>query len=266
MANVFCFAIEEERAIQQELVLDGDQFIVRPDVLMYPEDPERFSVSIREAPSPLRFRIVQLGRLIDIFQRIAPSGSINERALIYILQDLVSCAEEDCYPSSVPCAWRQLRPPDIERLMKELFGAAEHIEWREFIMYAMDLPTPTHQDILRMRTAFQMQDLQSREVIGRDQFHSTPLWFLETTLRTEHNFHEGPGKDVETLSDENLDRGNYDGIMDIMLREEARLGDRMDSRSKRDFIETEKDTSGYMEIIMKFKKFSVTNRLMIFLF
>ncbi|RLU21171.1 hypothetical protein DMN91_005544 [Ooceraea biroi] len=253
MANVFCFAIEEEKAIQQELLLDGDRFVVRPNVLMFPEDPERSSVSIKEALSPLRFRMVQLGRLIDIFRRIAPRGNISERALVYVLQDLVSCDEKDCYPSSVPCAWRQLRPPDIERLIKGLFGAAERIEWREFVLYAMDLPMPTHQDILRARTAFGMQDLDSRKVVGRNEFHSTPLWFLETTLLAERNSHKDPRKDVETLPVEGFDRSNYDEVMDIMLREESRLGDRTvtDSRSKRDFIETDEGDSSSDNAILR---------------
>ncbi|EZA48911.1 Sperm flagellar protein [Ooceraea biroi] len=253
MANVFCFAIEEKKAIQQELLLDGDRFVVRPNVLMFPEDPERSSVSIKEALSPLRFRMVQLGRLIDIFRRIAPRGNISERALVYVLQDLVSCDEKDCYPSSVPCAWRQLRPPDIERLIKGLFGAAERIEWREFVLYAMDLPMPTHQDILRARTAFGMQDLDSRKVVGRNEFHSTPLWFLETTLLAERNSHKDPRKDVETLPVEGFDHSNYDEVMDIMLREESRLGDRTvtDSRSKRDFIETDEGDSSSDNAILR---------------
>lgn len=231
MTNVFCFAIEEERPIQQELLLDGDQFVVKSKVSIFSEDLKQFIIPKEEVPSPLRFRMVQLGRLIDIFGRIAPRGTISERALIYVLQDLVSCGEEDCYPSFVPCAWQQLRPPDIENLIERLFGATEYIEWREFVLYAMDLPVPSHQDILKARTAFRMQDPDLRETITRDQFHSTPLWFLE--ISTRH----------EKLLDEELDRSNCNETLDLMLREEVRLGERI-SNVKSNFIEADKDHSG----------------------
>lgn len=238
MANVFCFAIEEKRPIQQELLLDGDQFVVRPNVLMFPENHERFAVPIRETPSPLRFRMVQLGRLVDIFQRIAPRGIVNERVLIYVLQDLVSCGEEDCYPPFVPCAWRQLRPPDIETLTERLFGTTEYIEWREFVLYAMDLPVPSHQDILKARAAFRMHDPESREVVTCKQFHLTPLWFLEISTFCKSSL------------DKKLDHSNFDMIKNIMLREEAELGERVSSLGS-DFIERSEDDSGYMQKYMQ---------------
>lgn len=227
MANVFCFAIEEEKAIPQELLFDGDRFVVRPHILMYHEDAER--AAITEPALPLRFRMVQLGRLVDIFRRIAPRGNISERALLYVLQDLVACDEEDCYPSSVPCGWRQLRVTDIERLIRELFGTAEHIEWREFIIYAMDLPMPTHRDILKLRLDFGMHDLGLREAITYEQFRSVPLWFVWSQGKDLR-------KDVEALLVDDLD---YDEIMAMMVQEEEQLGDRGDSKSRRNLIETD---------------------------
>lgn len=237
MANVFCFAIEEERPVQQELLLDDDQFVIRPNILMFPEDREGF-VPIKEAPSPLRFRMAQLDRLIDIFQRIAPRGVVSERVLVYVLQDLVSCGEEDCYPPFVPCAWRQLRPPDIETLIERLFGAAEYIEWREFVLYAIDLPMPSHQDILKARAAFRMQDHESREMVTCEQFLSTPLWFLKISTS------------YKNFLDEKLDHNSSDTIKNVM-HEEAQLGV---SSLGSDFIErsdTNENDSRYMNALEK---------------
>lgn len=234
MANVFCFAIEEKRSVQEELLLDGDQFVVRPNILMFPEDHDRLAAPIREAPLPLRFRMVQLGRLIDILRRIAPNGIVSERVLVYILQDLVSCGEEDCHPPFVPCAWRQLRPPDIETLIERLFGTAEYIEWREFILYAMDLPVPSHQDILKARAVFRMQDPELREVVTCEQFHSTPLWFLEISTF------------YKNFLDDKLDDSNSDMIKNVMLRVKAQLGERVSSLGS-DFMEKSEDNSRYIE-------------------
>ncbi|XP_011862082.1 PREDICTED: sperm flagellar protein 2-like, partial [Vollenhovia emeryi] len=241
MTEVFCFAIEERRPVQQELLLDGDQFVIRSNVLMFPEGDGRFAAPIREPPSPLRFRMVQLGRLIDIFQRIAPRGIVSERVLVYVLQDLVSCGEEECYPPFVPCAWRQLRPPDIEILINRLFGTAEYIEWREFVLYAMDLPVPSHQDILKARATFRMQDLKSREIITCEQFYSTPLWFLEISTL------------YENVLDEKLHHDNSDTMKNIILREKKELDDHISSLGS-DFIERSEDDSGATLRLMLAKK------------
>ncbi|KYN16022.1 Sperm flagellar protein 2 [Trachymyrmex cornetzi] len=239
MANVFCFAIEEERPIQQELLLNGDRFVMRPNIVS--KDHEQFDVLIREAPSPLRFRMVQLGRLIDIFQRIAPHGIVSERALVYILQDLVSCGKEDCYPPFVPCAWRQLRPPDIEILVERLFGSTEYIEWREFVLYAMDLPVPLHQDILKARAAFKVHDPESKEVVTCEQFHSISLWFLEISTL------------YKSFLDEKLDHSNFDTLENIMLRKEAQLGEHFSSLGN-DFIERSEDDSSVILRLMLAKE------------
>lgn len=231
MANVFCLAIEEKRPVQQELLLEDDRFVMRPNVLMFIEDYKQFTVPIKEAPSPLRFRMVQLGRLIDIFRRIAPRGIVSERVLIYILQDLVSCGEEDCYPPFVPCAWRQLRPPDIEVLVNRLFGAVEYIEWREFVLYAMDLPMPSHQDILEARADFRQQDPELKEMVTCEQFSSTSLWFHEIKQRS--------------FLDQEFDYNNFDTMKNVM-RKEAQLGESILS-FRNDFIERNEVDSVYVE-------------------
>jgi len=143
--------------------------------------------------------------------------------------------------------WRQLRAPDIERLIKEIFGAIECIEWREFIVYAMDLPMPSHIDILKTRAAFGMQDFDSSEMINRDQFRSTRLWFLNVSLRkSEDKDLCTESKDVETPLIEDLD---FDDsmIMDMMLREEAQLGNVFTHlKSKRNLLEVDENDYGYM--------------------
>lgn len=250
MANVFFLAIEEAKSIQEELLLDDDRFVVKPDVLMFPEDPKQLISPITEAISPLQFRMVSLGRLIDIFKQIAPNGTISERGLVYILQDLVSCNEEECYPPSVPCSWRQLRPPDIVKLIEQLFNSIEYIEWREFILYAMDLPIPSHEDILRARNAFKIHDPESREVVTHRQYCLTPLWFLksvETSIPDAQSDYEASYKTVLNNQKKYRDN-NCNTIMDIMLQEEARLGRRIidDPRLKNAVIETNEDSSRYV--------------------
>lgn len=246
MADVFCFAIEEAKPIQQEMLLEGDRFVMRPDILMFPDESERLAVPAEETPSSLRFRMTQLARLLDIFRRVAPHGIINQRALVYILQDLVSCGEEDCYPAAVPCAWRQLRAPDIEILVRRLFGGCEYVEWREFIVHAMDLPVPSHQDILRAQVTFRRQDPELQEVISHEQYRLTTLWFLESVETSSDILHEYLYGDHETLLDEEDDCYDYEEIMETMLCEATRLGASADVKGlKNDLLETSEDNYRY---------------------
>lgn len=241
MADVFRFAVEEARPIRRELLLEGDRFAVRRNILMFPEDPPAV-VPLAEAPSPLRFRMAQLARLLNVLRRVAPRGTLSERGLVYVLQDLVSCGEEDCLPPAVPCAWRRLRPPDIEGLIARLFGpdGLERVEWREFIVYAMDLPVPSHEDILRARAAFRRQDPESREMIERDRWRTTPLWFLERV---------GTSPDEERVLRERIPREDRDLFLDDDDEEEFLPGDRAfaDSSTKHGLIETSVNDSRYTE-------------------
>ncbi|XP_026672745.1 sperm flagellar protein 2-like [Ceratina calcarata] len=178
MANVFCFAIEEGRLLDKEMLLDGDRFVIRSNVYVVPMEPEK-GMSVKEVSSPLRFRINHLAHLMDIFKRVAPYASMCEQSLVYILQDLVSHGKEEGETMLLPCHWYQLRPKDISNLVGKLFGSVDTIDWREFLIYAMDLPIPNCCDILIARDRFRIQDPELKEVVSLAQYCWTPLWFLE---------------------------------------------------------------------------------------
>jgi len=84
-------------------------------------------------------------------------------------------------------------------------------------------------------------------MINRDQFRSTRLWFLNVSLRkSEDKDLCTESKDVETPLIEDLD---FDDsmIMDMMLREEAQLGNVFTHlKSKRNLLEVDENDYGYM--------------------
>ncbi|CAD1477634.1 unnamed protein product, partial [Heterotrigona itama] len=190
MANVFCFAIEEGRMLEKELLLDGDRFVVRSNVYVTKveaTEPRR----VKEIAWSLRFQVANLVRLMEIFKRVAPSGTMCERTLVYILQDLASHGQEEGEPMLLPCCWYELRLSDVSRVIDRLFGSVDYVDWREFLVHAMDLPTPTLQDILAARDRFRTQDPDLREVVSLAQYHRTPLWFLDCPKKNRvEEFHQ----------------------------------------------------------------------------
>nr|XP_012152264.1 PREDICTED: uncharacterized protein LOC105664050 [Megachile rotundata] len=189
MGTVFRFAIEEGRIIENEILLEDGEFVVRSNVFVTKVVPtKRQSVAAREPMSSWRFRVIDLARLTEIFQRVAPYGTVSERAFVYILQDLVGHGREEGESMLLPCSWYQLRGSQVSELVHCLFGDVDHIDWRQLIVYAMELPWPSQQDLLIARDRFRAQDPESRETVTRAQYHRTALWFLDRALTdTEHH-------------------------------------------------------------------------------
>ncbi|XP_015596916.1 sperm flagellar protein 2 isoform X2 [Cephus cinctus] len=206
MATVFCYAIEQSIPLQNEMLLDGDKFIVRLNVLLFPDKEELSAMTTPERISRLQFGIIQLGRLLCILRYTAPNGSLMERHFVYLIQDMIAC-QEDCTSSPLPLSWFEMEPNDVENLIFEIFGNTEYIDWREFIIYAMDIPIPTHEEILYARDSFRKMDSELREVVTRDQFYSVPLWFLESTnIPRDSRFllHDEMEQDEEEMYEEEL--------------------------------------------------------------
>ncbi|CAL7948006.1 unnamed protein product [Xylocopa violacea] len=179
-ANAFCFAIEEGRAIEKEMLLEGDRLIVRPDV--YVCETERWGEPRRakEIPwSDSRFRMVHLARLMETLKRIAPYGTMCERTLVNLVQDLIGHGQEEGEAMLLPRCWYRLRSSDVFDLVGRLFGPVDYVEWREFLVYAMDLPMPSCRQLLIARDRFRIQDPDLKETVTRAQYRWTPIWFLE---------------------------------------------------------------------------------------
>ncbi|XP_046492972.1 sperm flagellar protein 2 [Neodiprion pinetum] len=220
MASVFSLAIEEEIPIQEELLLDEDRFIVRSSVLMYPDEPTPPPEPIREAKLPSQFRMGQLGRLMDIFRYVAPHGSLPQRFFTYILEDIVACGEDEGVISHLPSLWSQLRPCDVPYLVTEIFGDTEYVDWREFIIYVMDISMPSDEDILDMRLQFIAMDPTLSEMVTRDQFHSIKYWFTNCDLKDpacKNLLHEDYQRNEEEMYEEEREYAKIEKTCGLIL-------------------------------------------------
>ncbi|XP_076232985.1 sperm flagellar protein 2 [Calliopsis andreniformis] len=218
MANVFCFAIEEAVPLKREMLLDEDRFIVRSNVYVMEVELKKATMT-KETESSSRFRVAQLNRLMEILRRVAPYGVMAERTLVYILQDLASHGFEEGESISLPCCWYRLRSTDISNLVQDLFGSADFVDWRELIIYALDLPMPSHREILIARDRFRIQDPALKEIVTCAQFLRTPLWFLDyTDIFPDSNqfLRDDFQRNIEELYTEELYHFNCDKLNERM--------------------------------------------------
>ncbi|KAK9732208.1 hypothetical protein QE152_g13015 [Popillia japonica] len=115
--DILCRAVEEEMAIQPELVLKGDKFYVNPDVLLFEDSLPEPEPILKEYEAPGIFTIVQLSDLTSILLDLAPKGIMPERAFTFLLQDLIVYNADDGRPSVVPPLWTQLPLRNVNKLM-----------------------------------------------------------------------------------------------------------------------------------------------------
>ena len=157
MASIFFSAIEEQRSIEEEMFFDGDRFVVKKICI---EDPPL----ITEELLPFRLKMAQLGNLMDTLRHAAPEGNISRTAFFYILTDIITFREEHD-ELLLPSAWYKMKNSDVCQFIQELFGSdCDLIEWREFIVYGMEIPMPTTEQLLKARNDFQAFDPESKEV------------------------------------------------------------------------------------------------------
>lgn len=174
-------AVEAETPLQPQLVLDGDKFYIEPDVILFPE-PLILPDVPRERVLNEMFTVPQLNEIFDVFFDAAPSGCINERSLTFFLQDMVTLDAEDGRSSLVPTLWKQLTPSQVSQVVVDLFGNAEYVEWKDFIIYNLSIPFPSEEELMDARKQFREYDPDATEHVKDYQFHNVKFWFEKDML------------------------------------------------------------------------------------
>lgn len=175
--EVLSRAVEEEVAIQPELVLSGDTFYINPEVLLFDNPLPEPDPIIKESEASATFTIPQLSQLTDILYDLAPSGIMPERAFTFLLQDMIVNNAEDGRPPSVPELWQQLQTKNMNSLSFEFFGHVELVDWKDFIIYNLCVEFPTEIQLMQTRRQFREFDVDSNEYIYDYQFNTIRFWF-----------------------------------------------------------------------------------------
>ncbi|KAI4456812.1 kpl2-related [Holotrichia oblita] len=175
--GVLARAVEEEMAIQPELILKGDKFYINPDVLLFEDSLPEPEPILKEYEKPGTFTIAQLCSLTDILFDLAPKGIMPERAFIFLLQDLIVNDAEDGRPSVVPQLWQQLPLRNVNKLSYEFFGHVELVDWKDFIIYNLCVEFPDEVQLMQTRRQFRDFDVDANEYVYDYQFYAIKFWF-----------------------------------------------------------------------------------------
>lgn len=165
-------AVESETRIQPRLLLQDDQFQVNPYVEMY-LDPLPPVDSTYVIMNPYLFSIKDLYKLIEIFHRVAPSGIMPERAFTFLLGDVVSFQTD----IRVPNNWRKLNTAELINVTSLLFESSAYIDWRDFVLYNLNVPYPKMRDVFRAKRHFKRFDPNTIECIPAYHMCNVHLWF-----------------------------------------------------------------------------------------
>lgn len=185
LCKYFQMATENGRKIQETLILEHDTFVIDPNLLQFASlEPILDAGEISELPNDLEFKICQLARLRTQFKIVAPTGIALLQAFIYLLQDFVFFGKESCEGPLVPESWKRIDPDQISKLVYLFFGETAYVDWRDFLIYCLNIRFPTVDELLDLRHKLRCKDPHSTEVIGRDDFLKQELWF-ESDFNTE---------------------------------------------------------------------------------
>lgn len=178
LCKYFQMAVENGRRVRETLILEHDTFIIDPNLLQFaPPEPLSESGEISEMVNEFEFQIEQLARLRTQLKIVAPTGIALQQSFIYILQDFIFFGKECCEGAVFPEMWTHVDPEQIPKLVYLLFGETAYIDWRDFLIYCLNIRFPTVYELLQLRRNFRCCDLQSTELICRDDFLTQQFWF-----------------------------------------------------------------------------------------
>ncbi|XP_054276926.1 sperm flagellar protein 2-like [Macrosteles quadrilineatus] len=170
-------AIEEESSLNHQLILGQDRHFIgiRGDA----ENFKQQSSALRELKEDFHeclFTIKQLNQLLLIFKISAPLGVVRKQPLCFMFQDLMLLESSEHFPF-LPKMWNSLNELQLRNVFDEIFGPEFGVDWKDFIIYNLEIPYPKVDDILCLRKQFLIYDLEETELISVERYDEINLWF-----------------------------------------------------------------------------------------
>ncbi|KAK9505708.1 hypothetical protein O3M35_009699 [Rhynocoris fuscipes] len=185
LLNMLKAAIEEGKVIKPMIVIDKDDFFVDGGTLMHPDIPPPPPTPLNEPSQDYVFSIRQLTNIMEKLNIAAPDGIIED-SLVLILEDMLMFGSECGYPY-LPKGWSDLTNIDIRTLVECLFAESAMIDWKDFLIFGLNIEFPTIEQLLDARDQLIKFDRDGNETIGWNDFQMVLLWF-ETEF--QENLHE----------------------------------------------------------------------------
>lgn len=169
-------AIEEEALLTYPLVLKRSEFFVDITNNLAKEHDYDEIKELFEQNQDCYFTTNQLKKLMGIFKIAGPHGVIRQQPFCYILQDLMLFNDNNNQPH-LPRIWNHLSESQLHFVLEGIFGFEYGINWRDFLIYNLEIPYPSSDEILSLRNLFMSNDLESTEVVSMEIYDSIKLWF-----------------------------------------------------------------------------------------
>lgn len=169
-------AIEEEAVLTYPLVLKRSEFFVNITNNLAKEHKYDEIKELFEQNQDCYFTISQLKKLMGIFKIAGPHGVIRKQPFCYIIQDLMLFNDNNNQPH-LPRLWNLLNESQLHFVLEGIFGLEYGINWRDFLIYNLEIPFPSSDEIISLRKQFMCYDLESTEVASMEVYDSIKLWF-----------------------------------------------------------------------------------------
>ncbi|KAI8928765.1 hypothetical protein BC831DRAFT_447306 [Entophlyctis helioformis] len=179
MMNIIKEAIESEAKLPNQLVLEGEKFIVDFGMLTLEPEPEPRPESPVEKPMPDQFTVLQLANLARQLRILAPSGKISSKYFIdYIQRTAVLSAASDLLPEN----YCNADPQQFQQLCYILDPfETGYISWRKFLMLASRVLPSSMSSILQMKSEFDKMGHARGGKLTKEEYDRVTLWFEEDT-------------------------------------------------------------------------------------
>lgn len=167
--------IENEMPFKYELKLKHGRCMMSRKML-YIENPEEGLLPVDENFTHFGFTVCQLKKFHRIMRRIT-TNFVSRVELLRLISKLRKIHINEFPRIIFPYVWTILPIYVIDKILIKCFGETEFIEPKQFIIVALNLPSPTIDDILSYRQLFRNLDLNCTELIHVKDYFQTKLWF-----------------------------------------------------------------------------------------
>ncbi|XP_069483223.1 sperm flagellar protein 2 isoform X2 [Ambystoma mexicanum] len=167
--------VETATKIIHELILEKTDFYVNGDVKVVPDLLPPPCPPLGETPLNGSLTISQLERLYPQFMEVAPTGFIPANIFTDIIYDLTTL---DLGDDVLPYVWKHLTITDLQVLASALTLNADLIDWRKFLLSALQpVPYATVFQLLMTLDKFKAIDQAGTGTVTQEEYDQVDLWF-----------------------------------------------------------------------------------------
>uniref|UniRef100_F7AB98 Sperm flagellar 2 n=1 Tax=Monodelphis domestica TaxID=13616 RepID=F7AB98_MONDO len=175
LTEVAHYHIETSTRIQNELILNEEDFYINGDVKVFPDPLPPVRPPPVEKEMNTFLTLEQLNTLRNEFLQMAPKGYLGSKHFTDILSDLVTL---NLGTNHIPKAWLHLILSELQELTSLLVVNSEFVDWRRFLLVvSQPWPLPSEEELLETLNRFKAIDEDEKGTVTWEQYEQVGLWF-----------------------------------------------------------------------------------------